>query len=94
MDERRADAGPHVLDDRAGPVADAEVVGAVEAVHLQAAEAAHQLGHRRGRWSVLGTEMAKPLSATTYSTGRWRLQAVLRLSQNSPSLHAPSPRLT
>ncbi len=40
-----------------------------------------------GCWSVLGTEMAKPLSGTTYSTGRWRLHAELRLSQNSPSLH-------
>ena len=41
-----ADAGPDVLDDRAGLVADAEVVGAVEAVHLQAAEPGDQLGHR------------------------------------------------
>ena len=95
VDEGRADAGPHVLDDRAGLAADLEVVGAVEAVDVEAAEAGDQLGHRRrGSGRCAGTEMAKPLSATTYSTGRWRLQAVFRLSQNSPSLHAPSPRLT
>ena len=44
-----------------------------------------------GDWSVEGTEMAYPLSATTKRTGRWRVQAELRLSQNSPSDVAPSP---
>ena len=33
-----------------------------------------------------GTEIAYPLSSTRKTTGSFRLHAVLRLSQNSPSL--------
>src|SRR3954470_2911079 len=38
-----------------------------------------------------GTEMAYPLSSTRNTTGSLRLVAVLRASQNSPSLVVPSP---
>ena len=38
-----------------------------------------------------GTEIAYPLSSTTYTTGSARLHALLIDSQNSPSLVAPSP---
>ena len=49
VDQRGADAGAHVADDRRGPLADLEVVGAVEPMDVEPTEAADQLGDRRRR---------------------------------------------
>ena len=44
-----------------------------------------------GVWTSTGTEMAYPLSSTTYTTGSRREHAVFNDSQNSPPLVEPSP---